>query len=76
MTCKMTSTKVYASFAELEDKFWFQREPIAFVKNDGPCRVKQQKRVYWNVEMQWFIKKKATFQILKMYELLEMRAST
>lgn len=46
MTCKMTSTEVYASFAEWEDKFWLQREPSGLVMNDDSCRVKQQKWIY------------------------------
>lgn len=46
MTCEMTSTEVYASFAELEDKFWLQREPNDLVMNDDSCRVKQQKWIY------------------------------
>lgn len=46
MTCKMTSTEVYASFADLEDKFWLQREPIGLVMNYNSYRVKQQKLIY------------------------------
>lgn len=46
MTCKMTSTEVYGSFSELEDKFWLQREHIGLVMNDDSSRVKQQKWIY------------------------------
>lgn len=42
MTCKMTSTEAYSSFAELEDKFWFQREPLVLVMNGDLCRMEQQ----------------------------------